>query len=73
MAIAIEPRDSIPLTLRATRQEQGSWTALATLPNGGRFEIFIDNARRRGEFRSVGDDEDQKVLFGLAALIAPRS
>ena len=73
MAFAIEPSDSIRLVLTVTRQDRrGSWRALAQLPNGGRFEIAIDSATSRGEFRSVNAKEDDKVFLGLAALTAPR-
>jgi hypothetical protein len=70
-ALAIEPRDSIPLAVTTTRSSaDGAWTGRATLPNGGRFELSIDSANRRGDFRSIGDAEDRKVLLGLAALTA---
>ena len=72
-AIAVEPIDVIPLVLTANRHTgHGPWTALATLPNGGRFEIAIDSAGSRGEFRSVGEEDDRKVLVALVSLLAWR-
>jgi hypothetical protein len=73
MPIPFERTDSIPLALTATRQRaDGPWTALAVLPNGARFEISIDAANRRGEFRSVAEGDDHKVLSVMAGLIASR-
>lgn len=67
----LEPADSISLTLSDVRRgPDGSWTALATLPNGGHFELWIDSGNRQGEFRSVGEAEDEKVLSALAGLVA---
>jgi hypothetical protein len=71
--LPIGTSDSIPLVLTTHGpRSSGYWTALATLPNGGQFEIAIDSAARRGEFRSVREADNRSVLVGLAALIAPR-
>jgi hypothetical protein len=71
--IAIEPTDSVPLVLSRTRYDaNGSWTAVATVPNGGRFELFIDRTNRQGEFRSLGAADDDKVLRALAGVASMR-
>jgi hypothetical protein len=71
--LPIGTSDSIPLVLTTHGpRPSGYWTALATLPNRGQFEIAIDSAARRGEFRSVREGDNRSVLVGLAALIAPR-
>jgi hypothetical protein len=73
MAVAMEPVDSVPLTLTVqSRRRSAPWTALAVLPNGGRFLLAIDSSAGRGEFRSVGRDYDARVFLALAALSAPR-
>jgi hypothetical protein len=70
--LPIGTSDSIPLVLTTHGpRRSGDWTALATLPNRGHFEIAIDSASRRGEFRPVRDGDNRSVLVGLAALIAP--
>lgn len=72
-AIALVAADSVPLALTVQSSEpRAPWTALAVLPNGGRFEVALDSAAGRGEFRSVGKAYDRRVFLALAALAAPR-
>ena len=71
---ALEPRDSLPLTLtiRPEARAGGPWVATAELPDGARFLLTLDSARGQGRFTPIDRRDNLRILNAMGGLVLPR-